>query len=71
MGEAGALTMRCVQINHNFIKPHEGLDRRTPSDAARIKVEGRNKWLTIIQKAKSRQEPKVDGQNSGGQKPSS
>ncbi|MDG7013143.1 MAG: hypothetical protein JRN11_05690 [Nitrososphaerota archaeon] len=47
------------------------MDRRTPSDAARIKVEGRNKWLTIIQKAKSRQEPKVDGQNSGGQKPSS
>ncbi|MGD0319579.1 MAG: hypothetical protein ABSB56_07785 [Nitrososphaerales archaeon] len=39
------------QIYHNFIKPHEALDGRTPAEAAGIKVEGRNKWLTLIQNA--------------------
>ncbi|MBI3022624.1 MAG: hypothetical protein HYU03_06490 [Thaumarchaeota archaeon] len=41
--------LRGVQIYHNYIKPHEGLDSRTPAEAAGIKVEGENKWMTIIQ----------------------
>ena len=40
-----------MQIYHNFIRPHEALDGRTPSEAAGIKVEGENKWLTLIQNA--------------------
>lgn len=61
-----------MQIHHNFIRPHMGLNGQTPAEAAGIRVEGENKWLTIIQNAaKSKQEPKVDGQNSGGQEPSS
>jgi putative transposase len=40
-----------MQIHHNFIRPHEGLDGQTPADRAGIKVEGDNKWLTIIQNA--------------------
>lgn len=38
-------------IYHNFIKPHQGLQGRTPAEAAGIKVQGENKWLTLIQNA--------------------
>jgi len=40
-----------MQIFHNYIRPHEALNGRTPSEAAGIKVEGRDKWLTLIQNA--------------------
>jgi hypothetical protein len=39
------------QIFHNFIRPHEGLEGRTPAEACGIKVEGNNKWITLIQNA--------------------
>jgi len=40
-----------MQIYHNFVRPHMGLNGKTPADAAGIQVEGENKWLTIIQNA--------------------
>jgi len=43
--------LKGMQIHHNFIKPHMGLNGKTPAEAAGIKVEGENKWLTIIQNA--------------------
>ena len=43
-----------MQIYHNYVRPHEALDGRTPSEAAGIKVEGENKWLTLIQNASKR-----------------
>jgi transposase-like protein len=39
------------QIFHNYIRPHEGLDGKTPSEACGITIEGKNKWLTLIQNA--------------------
>ena len=39
------------QIYHNFIRPHESLDGKTPSEACGIQIEGENKWMTIIQNA--------------------
>jgi hypothetical protein len=39
------------QLFHNWIRPHEGLNGRTPSEACGIKIEGENKWITIIQNA--------------------
>jgi putative transposase len=39
------------QIYHNYIRPHEALDGRTPADECGIKVEGKDKWLTLIQNA--------------------
>ena len=39
------------QLYHNFIRPHEALGGQTPAEAAGIKVEGNDKWLTIIQNA--------------------
>lgn len=40
-----------MQIFHNYVRPHEALNGRTPSEAAGIRVEGENKWLTLIQNA--------------------
>ena len=40
-----------MQIYHNFIRPHMALEGKTPAEAAGIKVEGKNKWLTLIQNA--------------------
>jgi putative transposase len=36
---------------HNFLRPHMALDGKTPAEACGIKVEGENKWLTLIQNA--------------------
>lgn len=43
--------LKGVQIYHNFIKPHEGLQGRTPAEAAGIRIEGEDKWKTLIQNA--------------------
>jgi transposase-like protein len=39
------------QIFHNYIRGHEGLEGKTPSEACGITIEGKNKWLTLIQQA--------------------
>jgi putative transposase len=39
------------QIYHNYVRPHESLDGRTPADMCGIKIEGKDKWLTLIQNA--------------------
>lgn len=40
------------QIFHNYIRTHEGLEGRTPTEACGITVKGKNKWLTLIQNAR-------------------
>ncbi len=40
-----------MQVFHDYVRPHMGLEGKTPAEAAGIKVEGENKWLTIIQNA--------------------
>jgi transposase-like protein len=40
------------QIFHNYVRPHEALEGKTPADCAGIRVEGENKWLTLIQNAR-------------------
>jgi len=42
------------QLFHNDIRPHEALGGKTPAEASGIKVEGNNKWLTLIQNASKR-----------------
>lgn len=39
------------QLFHNYIRPHMGLEGKTPSEVAGIKIEGDNKWITLIQNA--------------------
>ena len=46
------------QIYHNYIRPHEALEGKTPSEVAGITVKGQDKWLTIIQNASKKIEPK-------------
>lgn len=50
--------LKGYQIFHNYIRGHEGLDGKTPSEACGIKVEGENKWLTLIQNASSKTKQK-------------
>jgi transposase-like protein len=40
-----------MQVYHNFIRPHEGLDGKTPAKACGIELKGDNKWITLIQNA--------------------
>ena len=39
------------QIYHNYVRPHMGLNGKTPAEACGIDVKGNNKWLTLIQNA--------------------
>jgi transposase-like protein len=43
--------LKGYQIYHNFVRPHEALDGKTPAEACGITVEGNNKWKTLIQNA--------------------
>jgi len=42
-----------LQIYHNYVRPHMGLNGKTPAEAAGIEVKGKDKWLTLIQNASS------------------
>ncbi|MDG6925617.1 MAG: hypothetical protein JRN09_03595 [Nitrososphaerota archaeon] len=46
-----SLVIAGMQIFHNFLRPHMGLDGKTPAEAAGIKVEGESPWPTLIQNA--------------------
>ena len=38
-----------LKINHNFVKPHEGLDGKTPAEKVGINLElGDNKYLDLV-----------------------
>jgi transposase-like protein len=44
------------QIYHNFVRPHMALDGKTPSEMCGLKVEGQNKWITLIQNASKKKD---------------
>ena len=44
--------LKGYQIYHNYIREHEGLNGQTPAEKCGIKIEGNDKWMTIIQNAK-------------------
>jgi hypothetical protein len=39
------------QIYHNYIRPHEALEGKSPAEKAGIEVKGMDKWRTIIENA--------------------
>ena len=43
--------LKGYQIYHNYVRPHEALDGKTPAEACGITIEGNNKWKTIIENA--------------------
>jgi transposase-like protein len=46
-----------LEIFHNYVRPHEALDGKTPAEVCGITVEGQDKWLTLIQNASRKHEP--------------
>lgn len=42
------------QIFHNYIRQHQGISNNTPAEKCGIKIEGKNKWVTLIQNAAKR-----------------
>jgi transposase-like protein len=43
--------LKGYQIFHNYFREHEGLQGKTPAEIAGIKIDGVNKWITVIQNA--------------------
>jgi len=41
--------LKGYEIFHNYFRSHEGLNGKTPSEACGIKINGENKWITLIQ----------------------
>ena len=39
------------QIYHNYIRPHMGLNGKTPAEKCGITIQGKNKWKTLIENA--------------------
>jgi len=46
-----------MQIFHNYVRPHMALNGKTPAEVAGIKIQGDNKWITIIQNASKKTRP--------------
>jgi putative transposase len=44
--------LKGYQIYHNYTREHKGLNGKTPAEKCGIKIEGNDKWMTIIQNAK-------------------
>jgi putative transposase len=43
------------QLYHNYFRQDEGLNGITPAEESGIKIEGQNKWLTLIQNASKKE----------------
>ena len=46
------------RLYYNFIKPHEALNGKTPSEEAGITIEGDNKWITLMRTSIKRKRAK-------------
>jgi transposase-like protein len=49
--KTNTLILTGYQIYHNYLRPHEGLNNKTPAEKCGIKIEGQNKWITLIENA--------------------
>ncbi len=47
------------QLYHNYLRPHMGLVGKTPAEKCGIKINGNNKWITLIQNADQNQKGKM------------
>ena len=39
------------QLYHNYFRPHEALNGKTPAEKCGIVIERQNKWKTVIENA--------------------
>lgn len=49
--KAGTPFLTGMQIFHNYVRPHDAVNGKTAAEVSGIKVEGDNRWLTLIQNA--------------------
>lgn len=52
------------RLYYNFIRSHEALDGKTPSEEAGITLEGDNKWLTLMRNAIQYNKGKLTNNNN-------
>jgi hypothetical protein len=45
-------TSATYQMYQNYFRPHEGIGNVTPAEKCGIKIEGENKWVTVIENGK-------------------
>jgi transposase InsO family protein len=45
-----------MRIHYNFIRPHMALDGKTPAQKAKIDVDSKQNWLSLIKKASKHQQ---------------
>ena len=50
-GAENPALVRLSILHHNFFRPHLGIDKRTPAEAAGITIQGEDKWITFIHNA--------------------
>jgi hypothetical protein len=43
--------MEALRIHNNYIRTHQGLDGKTPAEASGMRIEGENKWMTLLRNA--------------------
>jgi transposase InsO family protein len=53
--KADTMILPGLQIYHNYFRPHEALKGKTPAEAYGIRIEGDNKWVTLIRNAHKNQ----------------
>jgi hypothetical protein len=46
--------LKGYQLFRNYIRPHETLYEEMPADRVGIRIEGENRWMTLVQNAKHR-----------------
>lgn len=51
LNKADTFVLQGYQIYHNYVRPHEGLNNKTPAEKCGIVIEGRDKWKTLIENA--------------------
>jgi hypothetical protein len=51
LNKADTFVLPGYQIYHNYARPHEGLNNKTPAEKCGIVIEGRDKWKTLIENA--------------------
>ena len=49
--ETAQTMMDGLRIHYNFIRPHMSLDGKTPAQKAKIDVDSKQNWLSLIKKA--------------------
>jgi hypothetical protein len=47
------LILKVSLMTIHYLRRHEGLEDKTPAEASGIKVDGANKWITLIENARS------------------